>query len=218
VAPTPTSCPIQFTDVPQGSTFYPYVRCLACRGIVSGYADGTFRPGNTTTRGQISKMVSNAAGYNEPPGSQLYQDVPVGSTFYDYINRLSMHGAITGYPCGGQGEPCVPPLNLPYFRPANNVSRGQIAKIVSNAAGFHEDPGPPLFQDLGPDSPFYAEMQRLAHRSILGGYPCGQVPEEPCVPPQNLPYVRVNNSATRGQVSKIVANAFFPDCYTPARP
>jgi hypothetical protein len=44
-APTPTACSIQFSDVPEGSTFYAYIRCLACRGVVSGYADGTFRPG-----------------------------------------------------------------------------------------------------------------------------------------------------------------------------
>src|SRR5262249_60001171 len=35
--PTATPCPFQFSDVPTDSPFYVYIRCLACRGIVSGY-------------------------------------------------------------------------------------------------------------------------------------------------------------------------------------
>ncbi|HYO50948.1 MAG TPA: S-layer homology domain-containing protein, partial [Chloroflexia bacterium] len=55
---TTTSCAISFSDVPAGSTFYPFVRCLACSDVLSGYADGTFRPGNPMTRGQLAKVVS----------------------------------------------------------------------------------------------------------------------------------------------------------------
>ena len=46
-----------FTDVPGGDTFYGYIETAYNHGIVSGYADGTFRPGNPATRGQISKIV-----------------------------------------------------------------------------------------------------------------------------------------------------------------
>src|SRR5205814_1397324 len=42
-----------FSDVPVGHTFYDYIEWMACRHVVSGYADGTFQPGNNTTRGQI---------------------------------------------------------------------------------------------------------------------------------------------------------------------
>ena len=80
-SPTPTPCPVQFNDVPVGSTFYDYIRCLACRGIVSGYPCGGpgepcpgayFRPGNNVTRGQVSKIVSEVgrlrgAGAEQPP-------------------------------------------------------------------------------------------------------------------------------------------------------
>ncbi|HYP41182.1 MAG TPA: right-handed parallel beta-helix repeat-containing protein, partial [Chloroflexia bacterium] len=38
--PTPTTCIIAFVDVPFGSPFYSYVRCIACRGIISGYGCG----------------------------------------------------------------------------------------------------------------------------------------------------------------------------------
>lgn len=128
---TYTSCSIQFTDVPNGSTFYAYVRCLACRGIINGYPDNTFRPNNNVTRGQLSKIVSNAAGFNDLQTTQIFQDVAVGSTFFDFIGRLASRGHIGGYPCGGTGEPCGVG-NLPYFRPNNNATRGQTAKIVAN--------------------------------------------------------------------------------------
>src|SRR5205814_5903204 len=54
---TPTPCTINFRDVQPGSTFYNYVRCLFCRGAIAGYPDGTFRPDNSATRGQITKIV-----------------------------------------------------------------------------------------------------------------------------------------------------------------
>jgi hypothetical protein len=84
------------------------------------------------TRGQISKIVSEAAGLTQPPGAQQFEDVPPGQTFYEYIWRLTSLGIMSGYPCGGAGEPCVPPDNLPYFRPASSATRGQASKIVAN--------------------------------------------------------------------------------------
>jgi len=101
VGPTSTACPIQFTDVPQGSTFYEFIRCLACRSIINGYPDGTFRPNNNVTRGQLSKIVSNSAGFSEPHTEQSFQDIPTTQTFYIYIQRLASRGIISGYPCGG---------------------------------------------------------------------------------------------------------------------
>jgi hypothetical protein len=124
------TCNISFSDVEQGSTFYAYVECLACRAVINGYSDGTFRTGNPVTRGQLSKIVSNSAGFNETPDEQTFEDVPPGSTFYLYIERMALHGAVSGYPCGGSGEPCGP-SNLPYFRPQADASRGQVTKIVS---------------------------------------------------------------------------------------
>jgi hypothetical protein len=212
--PTPTTCPIQFSDVPVGSTFYEFIRCLACRGIINGYPDGTFKPNNNVTRGQLSKIVSNSAGFSDP-ATQMFEDVPPGSTFFDFIGRLASRGYINGYPCGGPGEPCVPPGNLPYFRPNNPATRGQISKIVSNAAGFIEPVTGQTFEDVLPGSPFYEFIERLASRGVMSGYPCNSIPSEPCVPPENRPYFRPSNNATRGQTSKIVANTFFPNCVTP---
>jgi hypothetical protein len=214
-AATSTPCTVSFTDVDDSNVFYPFIRCLACRGIIGGYDDGTFRPFNDITRGQIAKIVSNAAGFEEDPGPQIYEDVPEGSPFYQWINRLSMRGHIGGYPCGlTEGEPCIEPDNLPYFRPSNSATRGQLAKIVSNAAGLGGTPSGVFYTDVQEDHTFYLWIMRLTELEVMSGYDCGGE-GEPC-DEQQRPYFRPFNNVTRGQASKIVANTFFPACQTPS--
>jgi hypothetical protein len=48
------------------------------------------------------------------------------------VNNLYLDGIISGYSCGGAGESCVPPDNLPYYRPNVTVTRAQMAKFVDN--------------------------------------------------------------------------------------
>lgn len=217
--PTPPSCPVSFTDVDVSSPFYSGINCLSCRGIIGGYISGCetgnpcFRPGNNITRAQLSKVVSIAAGFTEPATYQYYEDVPPGSPFFDFVYRLALRSYVSGYACGGAGEPCVSPGNLPYFRPGNYVTRGQLSKLVSNGAGFTDPPGAQVYQDVPVGSTFYDYIQRLTSRSAVGGYPCGGA-GEPCGP-GSMPYFRPNSTASRGQTSKIVAKAFFPTCVTP---
>ncbi len=206
----PVPCTLQFSDVPDTNTFYTFVRCLACRNILSGYADGTFRPNNLVTRGQLAKIVSNAAGFAESPDPQIFEDVSPSNTFYQWINRLARRGHMSGYACGGVGEPCT--TGMPYFRPFANATRGQTSKIVSNAAGYSEIPTDQTFEDVPPTHTFYREIQRLASRNIMQGYPCGGL-GEPCT--TGKPYFRPQNNVTRGQSAKIVANTFYPGCVTP---
>jgi hypothetical protein len=138
--------------------------------------------------------------------------VPPGSPFYSYVNRLLSLGVMGGYACGGPGEPCQEG-SLPYFRPDENATRGQIAKIISNAAGYTEAHTGQTFEDIPATHTFYLPVERLASRAIMGGYDCG-APTEPCGP-RSLPYFRPTTNATRGQVSKLVSNTFFHDCTLP---
>jgi hypothetical protein len=204
---TPTACTIEFSDVPPGSTFYPYVRCLACRGHIGGYADGTFRPNYDVTRGQLCKIMANIAGYLDPisTDTQSFEDVLPVSTFWLYIENLYLRGIVRGYPCGSApSEPCIPPQNRPYFRPNTNASRGQVAKVIELTMGFGDPipPGQQTFEDVTSDNPFHLHVERLWVRNGTTGYPCGGQ-NEPCIPPQNRPYFRPNNLTTRGQVAKM---------------
>ena len=231
VTPTPTPCPLQFADVPSSDPFYPYIQSLACRGVFSGYTCGGpgepcpgtyFRPGASLTRGQAAKIIANAAGITLriPPAEQIFEDVPPGHPFWIYVERLAIpiHGYINGYACGqAPAGPCVPPLNRLYFLPAANVTRGQLAKLAANTAGYLETPAGQTFEDVPPTQPFYLWIERVALRGVLTGYACGQAPAGPCVPPANRPYFLPANNSTRAQTVKIVANTFYPGCPTPAR-
>ncbi len=214
---TSAPCTVTFSDVPAGHAFYSFVRCLACRGIISGYSDGTFRPGDKITRSQIAKMVSNAAGLSDDAGEQIYEDVDPSNPFYLWVNRLSRLGYMGGYSCGSvPEESCVAPGNRPYFRPYANATRGQLAKIVSSAASIGGDPTGVFYGDVQEDHPFYLWIMRLTNSGAMGGYPCGG--EGEACDDANRPYFRPFANVTRGQASKIVANTFYPNCETPVRP
>src|SRR5206468_517184 len=43
----------RFSDVPAGDPFSSYIETAYAHGLVSGYGDGTFRPMNNVTRGQL---------------------------------------------------------------------------------------------------------------------------------------------------------------------
>ena len=127
-----------FTDVPPSSTFWLYIERAYEHGVIGGYSDsppcatGTpcFLPGNNVTRGQAAKFVSIAASYNDdvPPNQQTFTDAPPQSTFWIYVERVYLHGVISGY---DTSPPCT--TGAPCFLPGNDVTRGQTAKFISNA-------------------------------------------------------------------------------------
>jgi hypothetical protein len=86
--------------------------------------------------GQAQQVASSAGPAAPeatcPSGGQCFADVTSGNPFYAFINRIYQQDLVSGYPCGGPGEPCDP-SNRPYYRPANNVTRGQMAKFIDNA-------------------------------------------------------------------------------------
>ena len=67
-----------------------------------------------------------------PAGGQCFADVPAGNSFYEFVNRIYQQDLVTGYPCGGPGEPCDAE-NRPYYRPGGLVTRQQMSKFIDNA-------------------------------------------------------------------------------------
>ncbi|MEO8286652.1 MAG: S-layer homology domain-containing protein [Chloroflexota bacterium] len=199
------STPPRFSDVAYSFWAYDYIEYLASRSIVGGYSDNTYRPSNPATRGQFSKMASLGAGWPlvNPPAPS-FADVAQGSTFYTYVETAYGQGVISGYPCGGVGEPCGAG-NKPYFRPSSNITRAQIAKIIVAAQGWPLlNPPQPTFSDIPAGSTFYQQIETAFSKGIISGYTCNN--PEPC-DPMNRPYFRPNNNATRAQLSKMLALA-----------
>jgi hypothetical protein len=155
---------------------------LYCHGAISGYSDGTFRPYNNTTRGQLSKIVVLAEGWAiDTTGGPHFSDVPTSNPFYTFIETAFNHAIISGYSDGT-------------FRPGNNVTRGQLSKIVVLAQVWTIDiSGGPHFSDVGPNNAFYSYIETAFNHGIISGYSDGTF--------------RPGNSATRGQISKIVYGA-----------
>jgi hypothetical protein len=207
--PTATPCNITFSDVHPTDYFYTPVLYLACHGVVSGYADGTFRPYNNTTRSQMVKIVVLGfaiTAYAPPGGDYTFADVPPANPFFSYIETAVHNNIVSGYTCGTvPSEPCDS-ANRPYFRPYANVTRGQLSKIVVVAAGWTQiNPATPSFQDVFPNTAFYTFVETAYCHGIISGYSCGGV-GEPCGT-SGKPYFRQFNDATRGQIAKIVYGA-----------
>jgi hypothetical protein len=107
-----------FTDVPPGSTFYRYIETAYNKGVISGYTDGTFRPGAAVTRGQLSKIIVGAQQWPLlNPATGHFTDVPQTNPFYQFIETAYSRGIISGY-------------SDSTFRWGANATRAQIAKIV----------------------------------------------------------------------------------------
>ncbi|HMA32892.1 MAG TPA: S-layer homology domain-containing protein [Chloroflexia bacterium] len=118
--PVTTPATPSFADVPASNPFYGYVETARAHGVISGYADGTFRPNNTVTRAQISKMVVTAFGWAiNTTGGPHFADVPPTDPFYGYIETAYNHSIVSGYGTT--------------FRPGNNVTRAQLSKMLYGA-------------------------------------------------------------------------------------
>jgi hypothetical protein len=180
--PTATACPMTFTDVYPSDYYYEAVRYLYCAGIISGYADNTFRPGNPTTRGQLCKIIVLAEAWPiDTTGGPHFSDVPADHFFYPWIETAYNRNVISGYADGT-------------FRWGNNVTRGQLSKIIVLSEGWPIDTGGgPHFSDVPPTDGFYPYVETAFHRGIISGYADGTF--------------RPGNLATRGQISKIVYQA-----------
>ncbi len=207
-----SSCPGErFSDVCPDDWFYTYVMDLTDRGAISGYTDGTFRPDNAITRGQVMKVVVIANGLTAPlPPTPTFADVPLSHPFYQWVEIGVADGVVSGYPCGGSGEPCDSG-NRPYFRPGANVVRGQLAKMVSAARGWTPYyPTEATFNDVPLGNAYFGYVERANANGIIGGYTCGGV-AEPCPGRYFRPY----NTSTRAQTAKIVDGSLPPLTPTP---
>ncbi len=129
VAPAvPTKAKPTFSDVDEKHTHYESIMELYSRGYISGYEDGTFRPGNRVTRGHAAKMLSQALGLNiKTPKNPGFTDVPPGNSYYPYIAALAEAKIISGY----SKENTMTGYIDKTFRPNEPITRNQMAKILT---------------------------------------------------------------------------------------
>lgn len=108
-----------FTDVPTTSPYYQYIETAKLRGIIQGYGDGRFGPGNTVSRAQATKMLVLAKGWTiVNPSNPTFPDVLGDTWSYGYVETALQHGIIGGF---GDGT----------FRPGYSLTRAQLSKMLA---------------------------------------------------------------------------------------
>lgn len=92
-----------FPDVDDDAWFNKYIGYLEDKDVLSGYEDGTFRPMNTITRGEISAVIARAQKYDLLTYAGSFADVDDSDWAKDYIETLAVKNIVTGYEDGTFG-------------------------------------------------------------------------------------------------------------------
>jgi hypothetical protein len=179
--PTPTleSCSATFSDVQAEYWAHDYVIELACRRIISGYSDGTFRPENSTTRAQLAKMLVLSERWQlANPANPTFVDVSPLHPFYRYVETAVSRGVVSGY---GDGR----------FRPDSYVTRAQVAKMVVRTRDWTPALNSTVaLQDVPGSHWAWSYVQAAIQHGVFTGYDEG--------------YFRPDMNATRAQLAKVL--------------
>lgn len=89
-----------YTDVSRTDWFNNAISTLSNAGIVTGYADGTFRPDQPITRGEMAKIIANFARLGG--ATKSFTDLS-GHWAKSYVELAAGNGWIAGYPDGTFG-------------------------------------------------------------------------------------------------------------------
>lgn len=146
-----------FKDVPATHPASAAIEYLKEKGIISGYADGTFKPDAKVNRAEAIKIIVAPYVAKEvlaTANATVYGDVPAGSWFLPYVEAgRQMLGIIDGPPA------------KPNFLPTNNVKKAEFIKMLLIANKV--DPATTLGEIRGglatdvsnPDEWFYPHMR-----------------------------------------------------------
>lgn len=117
----------KFTDVDYTKEYGAAVKDLAARGIIKGYADGTFKPFADVTRGQASKILAGLLGLDtKNVVDPQFTDVKPSDEYYGAIAALENKGIISGFADGSFG------VN-------QAITREQLARMLTVAYQLESD-------------------------------------------------------------------------------
>ena len=110
-----------FSDI-DGSRYEDAINTMACYGMMLGDGDGTFRPTDTLTRGELACLIT-ALLRTSPKGSGYFSDVQQGDWYTDGVNAIYELGFMVG---DGDGT----------FRPDAPVTREELTVIVAQLGAW----------------------------------------------------------------------------------
>ena len=121
-SPKPQPQPAAFEDIAIGHWAYTEINYLKEQRIITGYPDSTFRPNQTIRRDHVALLISNILPMEEKVEAVEFSDVPPSHLYYEEIMKTQRAGIFSG----SNGE----------FRPAEELTRAQMAKILVEAFGL----------------------------------------------------------------------------------
>lgn len=125
----PMTVSAAFTDVDANHSYYEAINNLSAEGILNGFEDGSFKPGEPVTRAQFTKIICYALSV----GELSYSDAEK-SIFTDVApEHWAANNIVTAYKQGiinGMGDGT--------FAPEANVNYEQAVKMVVCALGYTE--------------------------------------------------------------------------------
>ncbi|GAB6991140.1 S-layer homology domain-containing protein [Paenibacillus pini] len=120
-APQPTK--VNFSDIAKHWAA-DVITQAASRGFISGYADGTFRPDQKVNRVEFTTMLAKALNLTGTGKSLSFKDnnnIPAWAK--TYVAQAVQAGIVSGY--ADQ-----------QFRPSQEISRAEMAALISKAMGI----------------------------------------------------------------------------------
>ncbi|WP_125114972.1 S-layer homology domain-containing protein [Agathobaculum sp. Marseille-P7918] len=147
-----------FTDVASTDWYNNAISTLANMGILSGDPDGSFRPNDSITRAEFTKI---AVSFFDEAGNYVdgtYADVPANAWYADFIDAAVDLGLIEGYPDGT-------------IHPEASITRAEACTIVNRTLGRVPDKDhllPTSKMRVWPDNRdtgawYYAQMQEATN-------------------------------------------------------
>ena len=132
-----------------------YIKTLADDGIINGFSDNTFKPDNSITRAEFTKIVCKAFGINS--GTDCgFSDVSVSDWFYESVCSAKSAGIITGYDV--------------IFNPNGFITREDASVMINRILNLSADKNA-LFSDADEISDYAVQaVNALYENKILSGY------------------------------------------------
>lgn len=131
-----------FSDVPAGYWAGEAIQSVAGKGIVSGYQDGTFRPGQKVTNAQFAVLLARAF---YPKEAKAYEDQGCGGPapwYWPSMAALRDHDILKGTVMGGDAG--WPELSCD----GDYVSRYDMAQLAYNIMLDHEQRGSEVEREI----------------------------------------------------------------------
>lgn len=91
---------LPFSDVAQSSWYYPAVRYVYEKGLMTGVNADTFSPETTITRAQMAQIIYNMEGGKPAKNPSSFKDVPSSHWSYKAVSWAKENNIVKGYEDG----------------------------------------------------------------------------------------------------------------------